>query len=238
MASTIGICKLVDENFNIAHYSAEDGIWEVYNETSIKFLNAVSSIDNVSGKPKHETLDSFVIDAKNQIDAKVGKKKIKQIEREIEIIFNENMAVIKFSGPYEMESWFEHFVTDLKKHLRPPTFRQRINTETTVRDVKPIAYPKLILSSFSRFIGTGAFFNTLIEISKAPYCTIILHKKSPNALLENVKAGLVTNFIWVPIVFIFGILFTLLAYWIWNKYNLNIYELITPPAIPTRTPMP
>lgn len=239
LVSIKGICELVDRNFNTALYSAEDGMWEVYNETTRSFLDAISLLDNSSGMPKHETLDSFVIDAKNQVETKVGKEKIKKIEREIEIVFDKNQATIRFSGPYEMESWFEHFVADLKKHLRQPTFLQRLTTEPGVRDIKPLPYT-VMLSSLSSIASSimSKSLGVSVKISNAPYCTIILYRKSPNALVENVKAGLIANFLWVPIVFVFGILFALLAYWIWSRYNLNIYKWVTPPVIPAITPIP
>jgi hypothetical protein len=104
-------------------------------------------------------------------------------------------------------------------------------------DKKPLPFSLLMTSSLSKSLASE-LFDLAIDISKAPYCTIILYQKSPNDFVENVKAGLVTNLIWVPIVFIFEILFAALAYWIWTKFNVNIYEWGAPLVIPTITPTP
>jgi hypothetical protein len=61
MVSIKGICKLVDDSFNQARYAAEDGVWEVFDETSEKFLAAISSVNITTGMPDHETLDSILL---------------------------------------------------------------------------------------------------------------------------------------------------------------------------------
>jgi hypothetical protein len=74
------------------------------------------------------------------------------------------------------------------------------------------------------------------DLSGGIYCQIVLYKRPPNAFIENVKANLVSNLIWVIFVFVTGILFTLVSLWIYRKYGLNINDWLTPPSTPTSTP--
>jgi hypothetical protein len=210
-----GICALVEQNFNRVSFSAEDGVWEVFDEGSNGLVSAVSL---------RETLDSFTVKAESIVREVMKSGVILEAgepEKTIEIIFNRREATVKFTGPHDVENWFEHFMIDLKKHLRPPRFRQRLIVD---RDV----YVPTNLALAGLMVG---------GLSGGKYCQIILHKRPPNALIENIKANLISNIIWVILVFVTGILFTLLTLWIYRKYGLNINELLTTPSA-TPSPIP
>jgi hypothetical protein len=215
-----GICDLIMQNFNSAKFSAEDGVWEVFNETKDKFISAIT---------QREKLDSFTVKAKNILqDEVVIQGEMLQEEsadKVIRIRFDKHQAKVKFTGLHELENWFEHFIIDLRKQLRPPQFRQR-----------------LLAGGVKGFVITasltiaGLSVNDLIRAGGI-YCQIILHKRPTNPFVESVKANLVSNLIWVVLVFVAGILFTVFSIWIYRKFGLNVNEWLTP-SLPTPTPGP
>lgn len=210
LESIQGICALIEGNFNRALFSAEDGAWEVFDAGRGEFISAIEL---------RETLDSFTIRANNilvqEFKGEAGAVRIEHVEKEINIIFDRHEATVKFTGPYEMENWFEHFIIDLKKHLRSPRLRQRLRADKD--------------SNVYGSLGVAIAGIAVTELSGGRYCQIILKERPPNAFVENVKANLFSNLIWVVIVFVAGSLFTLLSLWLYGRYGLNINEWLAPP---------
>src|ERR1041385_2803234 len=105
-----GICDLVEQNFDSSKFSAEDGVWEVFNETKDKFISAISP---------REKLDSFTVKAKNILREEImiqGEMlQEESADKVIRIRFDKDQAKVKFTGLHELENWFEHFIIDLKK---------------------------------------------------------------------------------------------------------------------------
>jgi hypothetical protein len=217
------ICSLVEQNFNEAIFSGEDGVWEVYNEGKDNFISAISP---------RETLDSFTVEARNRVvvTKTYGNTVLNtaEIEKDINILFNKYQATVKFSGPHDLENWFEHFMFDLKKHLRAPSFRQRLLAESGKGDYGPLGITIPAGSMAAGIIKLG------MSSGSARYCQIVLHKRPPSAFIENIKANLVSNLIWVVIVFTAGVAFTFFTLWIYRKYGFNINEWFTP-NVPTPT---
>jgi len=137
----------------------------------------------------HETLDSFWVKAEsNTSDSK----------KAIEIVFDKHTAKIACIASPEYSHWFEHFMIDLRKHILPPSFAQLV------------AYG----------LGEGRFYLRLpllfvpVDIplvASAPYCKIVIRKSPPDPFIENIKANLVSNVIWVIIVFLLGVLTTIVT---------------------------
>jgi hypothetical protein len=120
--------------------------------------------------------------------------------------FAEDEAKALYKGSPDDESWFEHFLIDLKKHILPPTFRQ-------------------LVAFASKFGASQLYFKVPlliipIDIEGAvstPYCRIVIRQRPPSQFIENVKANLVSNLIWVVITFAFGVVATLVAQYLLSK---------------------
>lgn len=224
-ASIQEMCALVGQSFNQAHYSAEDGIWEVFDEEAQAFLSAISD---------RKTLDTFKVKAENEIG--IGEDGYDLNRRSLEMIFDQKQATLRFSAPFAQENWFEHFLFDLKKYIRPPKWQQLILAERGKGEDEPLPFTAVTRP----FTGGLVEFLTLsaIRSARVRYCYIILRRTPPNAFIENIKANLVSNLIWVVIVFAAGILFTLLALWLYTRFGVNVHEWWTPPSIPTAAPTP
>ena len=97
------------------------------------------------------------------------------------------------------ESWFEHFLIDLRKFLLPPAFSQWISLWAGL--TADIGIKVLAKNS-----NTNAFF-----LNTSPYCRIILRQKTPDPFWENIKANIVSNILWATLVFIVGVLVTLVS---------------------------
>lgn len=218
------ICALVHQHFNQACFSAESGIWEVYNEPSHEFIEAISP---------HQTLDSFVVKAENRIQE--GNTSGEQTNRIIEMVFDRTQATVKFSGPFEQENWFEHFLIDTRKHLRRPDLRQRLLRETASTKLEPFPIPAY---SDAPSLWTEWLLRNAITSSRAKYCYIILRRNPPDPFIENIKANLVSNLIWLIIAFVGDIVCTFLAIWVYRDFGINVNDWLAPSIIPTLTPTP
>ncbi len=80
----------------------------------------------------------------------------------------------------------------LKKHILPPAFRQLVAHASAYG--REQIFPALTL------LLPLAFGVTV----SAPYCKIVIRQKPPSPFVENIKANLVSNLIWVIIVFLLG----------------------------------
>jgi hypothetical protein len=74
LESIKGICDLVEQNFNDASFSAEDGVWEVYDARKNELISAISL---------RETLDSFTVKASNNKAIHSGPNAALFLEKEI-----------------------------------------------------------------------------------------------------------------------------------------------------------
>lgn len=211
------ICELVEQNFVHSKFSAEDDIWEVYDEDCNAFIAAIQN---------RETLDSFVVKAYDDNADSLNKR--------ISITFNKYQATVKFSGSYDQEHWFEHFLIDLKKHLRPPEFRQYFllpgSTDGNYDPIPPIAaLSKVSIDSVPWFVSL------ILGLDKSRYALIVIKKKPPNAFVEGVKVNLISNLIWVIIVFLAGTGFAWFTVWLYQRHDVNVNkvnEVIEPPSVP------
>jgi hypothetical protein len=181
------ISELVEQNFPSVTYSAYDGVWEIYDEPKDPFLLAIS---------QRETLDSL------------GIKGSGDPSKEVAIVFNEKEAKVDCTARPEDENWFEHFLFDLRKFIGPPTVRQL--TAYLYKDSDAFAP---YLAHTSVLFGIPIRINTSAIIA-TPYCRIVIRQKPPSQLVENIKANLISNIIWVVIVFVSGALFALFLQWI------------------------
>ena len=111
-----------------------------------------------------------------------GKTMSSSITREIELVFSNKEAIINCVAPPENENWFEHFMIDINKQILPPSFAQTmayVYGKNSFYLSLPISLP----------IGTMQ--------NSTPYCRIVIHTKPPNSFIENIKANLVSNIVWV-----------------------------------------
>lgn len=207
LESIAEITKLVEDDFQIALYTAQDGIWEIFEHSRDAFLTeigerarldsfrVVAQVDlehlEGNGEASSESLTAFEQMARQYQMRGLREKAIGQEwreERYIEILFNAEEAKVKCDAPPTDEHWFEHFLLDLKKHVLRPSFRQRVSGRT----------------------------------EEIPYCRIVIHKKPPDPFMDNIKANLVSNLIWLLI----GTLVALLVQWILHKFGIDLIHLI------------
>lgn len=188
------ICNLVEKQFPRVTFFAQEGFWEIHNEKSLEvFLDALS---------KRETLDIFEVEGNEyesetetfQIgddETKVGSDKTKDqasqsvirgfgtiygsdiLIRSVKIKFTQHQATIHCEIPPEHLEWFEHFMFDLKKHLKPATLAQRM-----------------------WILGNELPSPYMVFIPRSRYCKIIIRQKAPDPFLEGIKVNLVSNLIW------------------------------------------
>ncbi|HEY9907979.1 MAG TPA: hypothetical protein V6D18_10315 [Thermosynechococcaceae cyanobacterium] len=100
------IATLVDMEFPVATFSANDKIWEIYEETREPFLTAISQRD---------VLDLLEIKANDNVSGDA---------REVKIIFSGDEAKVTCMADPKHERWFEHFINDLERCIHPPTLLQ------------------------------------------------------------------------------------------------------------------
>ncbi len=202
------ICSLIEMSFGSVSCSAEDGIWEIYDADVTQLISAIS---------ERAKLDALKIEAKVET-------------RIITLVFDRYQATIKFSGPYELENWFEHFLIDLRKCIGHPTLAQSMFAGRERGDYQPIGYPSLLLLQ-------GMTTNAIVAAIRAvPYCRIILHHRPPSSFMENIKANLVSNLIWTIAIFVLGFLAAVLIFWVYSNFGIDLGRFLSPPSIPTTTP--
>jgi hypothetical protein len=178
------IASLVSKEFPKVTFAAHDGYWEVYSEPKEGFLAAIS------GRSK---LDSFRIDAESETGSE---------RRKLEIVFNETLAKVIMSSPPEDLNWFEHFMIDLKKQCKStPSHEFLIGFLGQPSD--PLQ-PDFILTPIR-------WLFRIKQPIREPYCRIIIAAKSSDPFRENIKANLVSNIIWAVIVFVVGVIVTLVT---------------------------
>jgi hypothetical protein len=191
------IIKLITENFPDYFFSASDDIWEIYDEESETFF-----IESIS---KRDILDTFQIVANSDPTKFAGDLAAWQKSRanppapigvQIELTFNEASAKLSCTAIPDNHRWLEHFVSDIKHHLHPPSFSQ------------------LVVNRF----GRGGELNLSLQLVyipittsfTTPYSRIVIRKRPPDPFIENIKANLVSNIIWVVLVFVLGFITSLI----------------------------
>ncbi len=130
------------------------------------------------------TLDSFRASAQSNTQGD---------SRKLGIAFTDSEATVTCIAPPEYYDWFEHFMIDLKKHLRLGTFAQG-------------------------FFGTTGGEWGLIPILRKPHCQIVICKTPPSTLAENVKFNLIANLIWA----LLGALSLILGQWVLRTFGIDL----------------
>lgn len=196
-----GICELINLHFEESIYVATDGFWEVYDADAGELLSAIRS---------HKRLDSLRVSARG---LKSGSPThiFSDLDAGVTIIFDDVQARVDFEGGIEHQHWLEHFLIDLKKHLSAGTLYQRIFGSRTVR-----FEPGLSIPLFLRIYSGGSV------TASTPYCRLVIHKQPPSPFVENIKANLASNLIWSVAVFIGGLLFAVLCFWVLTNYGVDI----------------
>jgi hypothetical protein len=212
------ICLLVERRFNISTYVAEDGYWEISGEPMKKFVDTISN---------RERLDSFRIVAQCTTSISIGSSDdddaaaidepalISVPDYEIELIFNQEKAELRFVGTIERQSDFEHFLYDIKKHIYPATFSQRF-------------------SGLRIPLGIGG----IIFRFPQRYCHIIIKQKEPNQTARNIRDNIAASIIYDVFKYVLVFLIGGLALWLYLKYGVSANELLNLPSIPTPTSTP
>lgn len=116
-------------------------------------------------------------------------------QRRIALVFDQTEAVLRVIASPEQEHWLEHFIIDLKKHISAPTISQRLELTT---------YDKASKAS--------------IPAPSSPYCKIEISRKEPNPFIENIKANLASNAIWL----IIGAILILIAQYILAQCGIDL----------------
>lgn len=144
---------------------------------------------------QRETLDSFRIEAQTEFE-----------DVRIKLVFNEDKAKVTCVAKPEDEHWFEHFLIDIKNSILPPYYKQLFIHK----------YGKGEISFKIPFV-----FLPLIDtrvVGSTPYCRIIIRQKPPSPFIENIKANLVSNIIWL----VAGGILLFVLQWIFRKYGVDL----------------
>jgi hypothetical protein len=189
------ITDLVSKNFAISRFSAVDDTWEVYDERRERFLEAIAD---------REGLQSFSAKAETGDDDRPSEK------RYLSMVFDEEEAKLSFVADPKQLHWFEHFMFDLRKHIHPPQFVQRLAHAYRNKDVIAI-----LLSAALVIPPTGGV--PLAE-SNIPYSRIVIREKEPNPLAQSIKANLISSLIWAIIV----IIVTIIVQWVAYQFGIDL----------------
>ncbi len=199
-----GITELITKSFLLAGFSATDGVWEIYAEPREAFLAAIEnrkSLDSFSAIG----FDDFPPEeiAGELFRAGTGFAMIEKPSRKkwyIQLSFNAKEAIVKFVGEPEQQNWFEHFMIDLKKYVRPPTLGL------------------LVLYNLTRFHLLEPVTKSTPGERYNPVCEIIIQKTPPSPFVENIKANLASNIIW----FFMGVVILYLLQLLFQALGINI----------------
>jgi hypothetical protein len=194
-----GITELVIKEFPDATFSANDYIWEIFDENRAVFIKEIS---------EREKLDEFIVSVKTPALTSTPKK---DLIEEIKIVFNKDEATVTCDAHPSQQNWIEHFLLDLNKHILPPSFSQRVANLYRKGELSvslPVVFGSLLAISLD-----GATDST-----KNPYSHIVIKESPPSPFVENIKANLVSSVIWALI----GALLLLIGQWVWRTYGIDI----------------
>jgi hypothetical protein len=181
-----GIITRVIDEFPDARFNATDDVWEIFAEPSEVFLQNIS---------QRKSLESFWVEAEKTNNDLLSLK----------IVLNKKEANVFLVASPKHQEWFEHFLIDIKKCLDKPDFSQVLAYGATSTGLD-------IVSFLAATISVTASVSTKANIKfSAPYCKIIIQPNQPSALAENIKANLISNVIWAALVFLAGVIVTLIS---------------------------
>jgi hypothetical protein len=194
-----GIIALVTSEFPKATFSANDYIWEIFDEKKAVFIPEISA---------REKLDEFVVSVKSPNGIPASKKGVFE---EIRIVFNNEEATVTCKANPSQQAWIEHFLIDLKKHILPPSFSQRI--ANLYREGE-------IYRNSLAFLGSLAVtsLDGMAKATRIPYSHIVIKETPPSPFIENIKANLVSSIIWASI----GAILLLLTQWILHTFGIDL----------------
>jgi hypothetical protein len=201
------ICELVQMHYPELLLFAQDKFWEIYDERELSsFLKVISErekLDSFSVEGYEHEVIHFGGDAtetgreemgeeervdRNEISGSMyftGRAGITHFTgrkaRFIKIEFSQDFARVSCEIPPNQSEWFEHFMIDLNKYLKPATFSQIIQL---AGNELPAPYKAFIPS--------------------VPYCRIVIRRKTPDPFIEGIKVNLVSNIIWAILGIIIG----------------------------------
>src|ERR1700752_3160718 len=200
LKSIEGITELVSNEFPHATFCADDYIWEIFDEKRIPFIQEIS---------RRQKLDEFLVIVKLS-DANTRSKKAPRVE-EMKIVFNKEEATVTCNAHPNQENWIEHFLTDLKKHILSPSLSQRMAILYRTGNISTL-FPAFIVSL------TTISLDGETDSTKYPYSRIVIKENPPNPFVENIKANMVSNVIWVLI----GAILLLITQWIFRTYGVDL----------------
>ncbi len=138
---------------------------------------------------QRETLDSFRVEAKSEFE-----------DVRLELVFSEDEAKVTCIAKPEDDHWLEHFLIDLKNSILRPYYKQLIVHKFGKGEIY-FRLPFILMP-----------FDTSTAVS-TPYCKIIIRQRPPSPFIENIKANLVSNVIWL----IAGGILLFILQWIFRK---------------------
>lgn len=193
LASLKGICDRVLVDFPSAKFNGTDGVWEIFDEGMDVFIDEVS---------RRERLDSFTVKASNSSK-----------RSSLKIIFDGQIAQVTLQDGSDAMYWFEHFLIDIRSHLLKPSLRQSLSRPMTGESANfEYSLPGLAMVPFFLF---GALSST------SRHCTIVIKENPPSPRVENIKANLISNVIWL----ILGVVLALISGWILSEFGIDINPL-------------
>ena len=189
------ITDLVNRSFATCRFSATDGTWEIYDETKERLLDKVA---------QRESLQSFSATAgSGNDDEPLGR-------RHLRMIFDEYQATINFIADPGQREWFEHFMFDLRKHIHPARFSQRLAHAYGGTDFTASLFSAVFLA-----MPPGRI---LLADSSTPYTRIVIKEKEPNPLTQAIGANLISSLIWAIVV----IFLTFFAQWVLSRFGIDL----------------
>lgn len=164
-----------------------EGIKAIAERVNTDFPSALYTAFDGMWEVYDEPKDGFInaISQRQTLDGiKItGSLQTQNDERKLTIVFDDKEANVTVIASQDYFDWYEHFLIDIKKYILPPSLNQRFGS---VNDIHfGIGIPLLLVRPYIP-----------IAIKGTTYCRITIKKKPPNPLMENVKAGIITNFLW------------------------------------------
>jgi len=194
-ASIERITALITEYLPSALFTAEEGIWETYDENRGELLKAIAP---------RKRLDAFRARAEDETSGRA---------RVVELAFTPTEASLTSTLSPVDQDWLEHLIIDVRKALLRPSLPQRL--AVLAREGKTGGGGFLTATAFAAALAVTFQYATAPR--RAPYSRIILNEVPPSPFIANVKANLVSNLIWL----LLGIAITFLVQWLARKYQFD-----------------
>lgn len=212
-----GVCALIIKEFKHSSFRATDTEWEIYEEPVTSFIKAISAREKLDSftalgffdamNPWYDPTDKMVNETLIGGTSKPYYSGAGSQVRMVRLLFNESEAKIDFDIPPGDNDWLEHFMFDLKKHIRSPTLLQRFG-----------GFPLPLV-----LVG-GA---VVIPI-KQPYCKIVIKQKQSSPRAISITDNIAANLLYDGLKILLGVGLAFFSAWILSKFGIDVLKFFRP----------